>query len=216
LKRYMDSIEPDKTLSPQLVKSYLYQMVNGLCFCHSHRILHRDLKPQNLLIDRNGALKLADFGLARAFGVPVRPYTHEIITLWYRPAEILMGCTQYATSVDIWSVGCIFAEMVTKQPLFPGDSEIDELFRIFRIMGTPNETIWPGVSELKDYKTTFPMWKPQPLKKYVPNLDDLGLDLLMQMLVYPPGKRISAKAILNHPYFNELRPQLNKNAFPYY
>ena len=95
-------------------------------------MLHRDLKPQNLLIDKSGALKLADFGLARAFGIPVRTYTHEVVTLWYRAPEILLGLKQYSTPVDMWSCGCIFAEMATKKPLYPGDSEIDELFKIFR------------------------------------------------------------------------------------
>jgi len=210
----MDSIDHDKPINSQLVKSYLYQMVKGLCYCHSRRILHRDLKPQNLLIDRSGALKLADFGLARAFGVPVRTYTHEVVTLWYRAPEILMGSTQYSTPVDMWSVGCIFAEMVTKLPLFPGDSEIDQLFRIFRILGTPNETMWPGVSELPDYKSSFPFWKSQSLQSVVPGVDANGLDLLSKMLLFPPGKRISSKETLLHPYFDELRR--NKKSFPFY
>lgn len=106
--------------------------MSGLAFCHSRRVLHRDLKPQNLLIDKEGSLKLADFGLARAIGIPVRTYTHEVVTLWYRAPEILLGSKHYSTAVDIWSVGCIFAEMATKIPLFPGDSEIDEIYKIFR------------------------------------------------------------------------------------
>lgn len=90
--------------------------------------MHRDLKPQNLLVDRYGSLKIADFGLARAFMVPIRQYTHEVVTLWYRAPEILLGQKAYAPGVDMWSVGTIFAEMVTKRPLWPGDSEIDELY----------------------------------------------------------------------------------------
>jgi serine/threonine protein kinase len=97
-----------------------------------------------VLIDQQGRLKLADFGLARAFGIPLRTLTHEVVTLWYRSPEILLGSKHYSTAVDMWSLGCIFAEMVNRHPLFPGDSEIDEIFRIFRILGTPNEEIWPG------------------------------------------------------------------------
>jgi cyclin-dependent kinase len=119
-------------LGDAMVKKFMSQLCEGVRYCHSHRVLHRDLKPQNLLIDRDGNLKLADFGLARAFGVPLRTYTHEVVTLWYRAPEVLLGGRQYSTGVDMWSVGCIFAEMCTRKPLFPGDSEIDEIFKIFR------------------------------------------------------------------------------------
>jgi len=179
-------------------------MLKGLAFCHAHRVLHRDIKPQNLLIDQRGALKLADFGLARAFGVPVRTYTHEVVTLWYRAPEILLGGKQYSTPVDVWSVGCVFAEMVTRTPLFPGDSEIDQLYKTFQILGTPNESLWPGVSQLPDYKATFPKWAPKDLAASVPGLCADGLDLLRRMLAYEPAQRISAREALNHPYFKEL------------
>jgi len=203
LKQYMDSCGPEG-LSPDLVKSYLYQLLKGVAFCHSHRVLHRDLKPQNLLIDRSGQLKLADFGLARAFGIPIRMYTHEVVTLWYRAPEILLGSKHYSTPVDIWSIGCIFSEMASSQPLFPGDSEIDELFRIFRYLGTPNEKVWPGVSSLPDYKLTFPQWKPMPMKKFARISDPEGENLLESMLQYNPRKRITAKAALDHPYFSSV------------
>jgi len=202
LKKYMEMC--GKNLHYMLVKSYLQQLIKGIAHCHSHRVLHRDLKPQNLLIDKKGVLKLADFGLARAFGVPVRTYTHEVVTLWYRAPEILLGGKQYSTPVDIWSIGCIYAEMVTRCPLFPGDSEIDQLFRIFRCLGTPNEEMWPGVSQFADYKTTFPQWSPVPLKTVVEGLDELGLDLLSKMLTYEPSKRISARDALRHPFFDDL------------
>jgi cyclin-dependent kinase len=119
-------------LGEVVVRKFMMQLCEGIKYCHSRRVLHRDLKPQNLLIDKEGNLKLADFGLARAFGVPLRTYTHEVVTLWYRAPEILLGGRQYSTGVDMWSVGCIFAEMCTRKPLFPGDSEIDEIFKIFR------------------------------------------------------------------------------------
>jgi len=202
LRRYMDRV--GKKMHRMLVKSYLQQLLEGVGYCHSHRVLHRDLKPQNLLIDQKGTLKLADFGLARAFGIPVRTYTHEIVTLWYRAPEILLGGKLYSTPVDLWSVGCIFAEMATHTPLFPGDSEIDQLFQIFRVLGTPNDTVWPGVSTYKDYKSTFPRWQPQSLGAAVPDLDPQGLDLLSRMLVYEPSRRISARDALRHPYFADL------------
>uniref|UniRef100_A0A8C2SPE0 Cyclin-dependent kinase 2 n=1 Tax=Coturnix japonica TaxID=93934 RepID=A0A8C2SPE0_COTJA len=203
LKKFMDASSLGGIALP-LIKSYLFQLLQGLAFCHAHRVLHRDLKPQNLLINADGAIKLADFGLARAFGVPVRTYTHEVVTLWYRAPEILLGCKYYSTAVDIWSLGCIFAEMVTRRALFPGDSEIDQLFRIFRTLGTPDEASWPGVTALPDYKPSFPKWARQDLGKVVPPLDEEGRKLLAQMLHYDPNKRISAKAALGHPFFRDV------------
>jgi serine/threonine protein kinase len=202
LRKYSDIVK--KNMHKMLIKSYLYQLLKGICFCHQHRVLHLDLKPQNLLIDRKGNLKIGDFGLARAVGIPLRTYTHEVVTLWYRAPEILLGGRQYSTPVDVWSIGCIFAEMVTCSPLFPGDSEIDQLFKIFRCLGTPTEELWPGVSNFKDYKPTFPQWVGSNLAKQVPGIEPLGLDLLKRMLVYEPSKRISAREALQHEYFKDL------------
>lgn len=204
----MDSVTTP--LRPALVKSYLYQLINGIAFCHSHRVLHRDLKPQNLLIDTTGKLKLADFGLARAFGIPVRHYTHEVVTLWYRAPEILLGARKYSTPVDIWSIGCIFAELVMKVPLFAGDSEIDQLHKIFNTLGTPNEEMWEGVTDLPEYSRTFPNWLKRHIGETVKNLDPQGLDLLSQMLIYNPAKRITADKARNHPYFNDLNRETFK------
>lgn len=210
LKRYMDTIPSGQYMDKMLVKSYTYQILQGILFCHQRRVLHRDMKPQNLLIDNKGIIKLADFGLARAFGIPVRVYTHEVVTLWYRAPEILLGSQRYSTPVDIWSIGCIFAEMVTKRPLFHGDSEIDQLFRIFRTLTTPTEEDWPGVTSMPDYKPTFPSWKTNSLAQSVKQLDNTGLDLLQSMLIYDPAQRISAKKALNHTYF----ANLDKSALP--
>jgi len=211
LKGFMNSTPG--LIPSDLVKSYMYQLTLGISFCHIHRVLHRDLKPQNLLIDSKGLLKLADFGLARAFSIPLPVYTHEVVTLWYRAPEVLLGSKKYSTPLDIWSVGCIFAEMVTKNPLFPGDSEIDELYKIFQLLGTPNDEIWPKVSELSEYKLTFPRWKPKKLEDAVTIdknvlLDKDGIDLLRQLLIYDPAKRISAKRALDHNYFASLDKSL--------
>ncbi|XP_013774341.1 cyclin-dependent kinase 1-like [Limulus polyphemus] len=204
LKKYLDSIPSGQNMDKMLVKSYLYQILQAILFCHQRRVLHRDLKPQNLLIDQKGVIKIADFGLARAFGIPVRVYTHEVVTLWYRAPEVLLGSPRYSTPVDIWSIGCMFAEMANKRPLFHGDSEIDQLFRIFRTMGTPTEEVWPGVTQLPDYKPTFPSWKENILPSTCSQMDNNGIDVLLKMLVYDPSKRITAKAALHHPYFDDL------------
>merc|ERR1712007_219924 len=157
-------------------KSFLYQLLRGVAYCHQHRVLHRDLKPQNLLINREGSLKLADFGLARAFGIPVRSYTHEVVTLWYRAPDVLMGSRKYSTPLDIWSVGCIFREMVTGRPLFPGSTDSDQLQKIFKVLGTPNETTWHRITELPERKPDFPQYEPQDLANSVENLGAAGVE----------------------------------------
>mmetsp|Transcript_12140 Transcript_12140/g.30738 ORF Transcript_12140/g.30738 Transcript_12140/m.30738 type:complete len:302 (-) Transcript_12140:63-968(-) len=204
LGRYINAARD--SLSPMLVKSYLYQTTRAIAWCHSHRILHRDLKPSNLLIDRHGHLKLADFGLARAINLPIREYTHEVITMWYRPPEVLLGSNIYSWPVDIWSIACIFAEMATMKPLFPGDSEIDQLYRIFQVLGTPTRSVWPDVTTFEFYRDNFPAWKGRGLRSSVlpSHLCDAGLALMEKMLRYEPSTRLSAKAILDDPYFNSL------------
>ena len=206
LKKYLDVCENGLELC--VLQSFLYQLLHGVAYCHDHRVLHRDLKPQNLLINREGELKLADFGLARAFGIPVRSYTHEVVTLWYRAPDVLMGSRKYSTPVDIWSIGCIFAEMANGRPLFAGTSESDQLDRIFRALGTPTETVYPGIVELPEFqkvKTQFPRYPPlESWTALVPNLTPLGIDLLSKMLSYDPAKRIAAQDALSHPFFADL------------
>ena len=204
LKKYLDTIPRDQQVDPQIVKSFLYQILRAVAYLHSKRILHRDLKPQNILITNQGEVKLADFGLARTYQIPLRPYTHEVVTLWYRAPEILLGTLEYSSSLDIWSVGAIFLELVTKSPFFVGDSEIYQLYKIFRVLGTPNENSWPGVSKLKDYKKTFPNWNPSEYTAGL-QLESSGVDLLRKMLVFNPACRITAKEALLHPYFVDVR-----------
>lgn len=204
LKKYIDDIAP-KRLDPILVKSYMYQLLSGTAFCHARRVLHRDLKPQNLLIDMKGQLKLADFGLSRAFNVPLRQYTKEVVTLWYRAPEILIGSEHYSTPVDVWSIACIFAEMSNREPLFPGDSEIDELYRIFRALGTPRNEIWPGVERFNFFQSAFPKWPGKHLSRCLPHMDGQGVDLFSLMLRFDPIKRITCREAMDHPYFDDLQ-----------
>lgn len=206
LRKFMDlgGKGPAHPLPKTTVQSFMYQLIKGVAHIHRHGVMHRDLKPQNLLVDKKtNLLKIADLGLGRAFTVPVKSYTHEIVTLWYRAPEVLLGSTHYSTPVDMWSVGCIFAELARKRPLFPGDSELQQLLHIFKLLGTPSESVWPGVTKLRDWHE-FPQWKLQDLNKAVPELDNNGIDLLRRMLVYDPAERIHANQALDHPYFDTL------------
>ena len=196
LKKY---IEKDNSPIPiNVVKSFLYQILLGVSYCHSNRVIHRDLKTQNILLSNNGIIKIADFGLARAYGLTSDALTHEVVTLWYRAPEIILGQTDYSLPVDVWSIGCIFSEMVTKVPLFAGDSEIDQLFKIFQMLGTPTAQNWASALHLPNFLPKFPMWKQKPLATKVKGLDSKGLDLLAKMLELNPNRRISARSALRH------------------
>uniref|UniRef100_A0A6I8S6M5 Cyclin-dependent kinase 14 n=1 Tax=Xenopus tropicalis TaxID=8364 RepID=A0A6I8S6M5_XENTR len=191
---------------------FLFQLLRGLSYIHQGHILHRDLKPQNLLISDTGELKLADFGLARAKSVPSHTYSNEVVTLWYRPPDVLLGSTDYSTCLDMWGVGCIFVEMIQGVAAFPGMKDIqDQLERIFLILGTPNEETWPGVHSLPHFKLErFTQYGPKNLRQawnklsYVNHAEDLASKLLQCF----PKNRLSAQAALNHDYFSDLPPRL--------
>lgn len=200
LKKFLKTLSGP--LSPQAIKNYARQLLEGIIHCHNRRIIHRDLKPQNLLIDPSKeALKIADFGLARAFSVPIRTLTHEIETLWYRAPEVLLGQKEYSLGVDIWAIGCIFAELHERKPIFVGDSEIDQIFKIFQFHGTPTEKTWPGVSTIPDFKPTFPKFRPVSPHDFFKNMKPDAIDLVMKLIALDPTKRITAVEALRHPYF---------------
>jgi len=201
-----------------MTRALLYQLLQGVAYCHAKLVLHRDLKPHNLLISRNGRLKLADFGLARPFGAPVRAYSSEVVTLWYRAPDVLLGSRYYSTSIDSWSIGCIFAEMATGQPMAAGGSVEEQLLRIQAVLGTPTAATWPDFEELLAAATeariitrpraeVFPNLPRAHLPALYPKLDADGLDLLARFLRYNPDERISAEAALKHRYFDSVRDQ---------
>ncbi|XP_032675544.1 cyclin-dependent kinase 4-like [Odontomachus brunneus] len=190
---------PPTGIPPYLVRQMSKEILCGVEFLHSHRIIHRDLKPQNLLVTRDGRIKIADFGLAKTYDFEMR-LTSVVVTQWYRAPEVLLGCS-YATPVDIWSVGCIMAELYKLEPLFPGTSEGDQLDRIFQVVGTPSQQAWPENVSLS--WTAFPHRQPKPLSAIIPDLDEHGLDLVKNMLMFDPHSRITAAQAVRHRYFSE-------------
>uniref|UniRef100_A0A5F9CL97 Cyclin dependent kinase 18 n=1 Tax=Oryctolagus cuniculus TaxID=9986 RepID=A0A5F9CL97_RABIT len=209
LKQYLDHC--GNLMSMHNVKIFMFQLLRGLAYCHRRKILHRDLKPQNLLINDRGELKLADFGLARAKSVPTKTYSNEVVTLWYRPPDVLLGSTEYSTPIDMWGVGCIHYEMATGRPLFPGSTVKEELHLIFRLLGTPTEETWPGVMALSEFRAyNFPRYLPQPLLSHAPRLDPDGIGFLSSLLLYESKSRLSAEAALRHPYFRSLGERVHQ------
>lgn len=203
LKQYME--ECGNIMSMANVKLFLFQLLRGLSYCHKRKILHRDLKPQNLLINDRGELKLADFGLARAKSIPTKTYSNEVVTLWYRPPEVLLGSTNYSSPIDIWGVGCIFYEMASGRPLFPGSNTEEELLLIFKTLGTPTETTMPGIMSNEEFLNyDFEFMKPEPLVKVAPRFDAQAADLFSKLLLYDTKKRILAEPAQAHAYFRSL------------
>lgn len=220
LKGLMETMK--QPFSQSEVKCLMLQLLEGVKYLHDNWVLHRDLKTSNLLLNNRGELKICDFGLARQYGSPLKPYTHLVVTLWYRAPELLLGAKQYSTAIDMWSLGCIMAEMLSKEPLFNGKTEFDQLDKIFRTLGTPNETIWPGFSKLPGVKVNFVKHQYNLLRKKfpptsftgLPVLSDSGFDLLNKLLTYDPEKRITAEAALNHEWFREVPLPKSKDFMP--
>lgn len=215
LKKYMDS-KPGKRLDVAEAKLILKQMLCGLQYMHARSVVHRDLKPQNVLLSSNRDVKLADFGLARVEGIPVKKYSHEAVTLWYRPPDVICGSTNYGFPVDMWSMGCIFAEMITGTPLFNGHSDGEQLLKIFKLFGTPTKEEWPGLLTCPNvkvimsdarYASHFEQHYPSYFSEFVRTTDlhvlgEDGVDLLRSMLQFHPSKRISANDAYHHPFLH--------------
>lgn len=220
LKGLMEAMK--QPFSQSEVKCLMLQLLDGIQYLHDNWVLHRDLKTSNLLMNNQGELKICDFGLARQYGSPLKPYTHLVVTLWYRAPELLLGAKEYSTAIDMWSLGCIMAELLSKEPLFNGRSEFDQLDKIFRILGTPNEAIWPGFSKLPGVKVNFVKHQYNQLRKKFPAtsftgspvLSDAGFDLLNRLLTYDPEKRITADAALKHEWFREVPLPKSKEFMP--
>lgn len=181
----------------------MYEMLAGLAYIHSCKILHRDMKPQNVLINSKQEVKIADFGLARTYSNELRPYSQEVVTLWYRAPELLAGPTEYTSAIDMWSVGCIFFELLTQRVLFKGTSTTSQIVCIFNLLGRPTEQELPKIKQLKMSPTEPPTMSFEAYLKEQ-GLDQLETDLLGQFLRFSPTKRISAKQALCHPYFDDI------------
>jgi len=226
----MDFLEHDlKTLLedmaepflPSETKTLMLQIVSATEYLHSNWILHRDLKTSNLLMNNRGEIKIADFGMARYTADPPPKLTQLVVTLWYRAPELLLGTENYGSAIDIWSIGCIFAELLTRDPLFQGKNEVDQLSKIFNLLGTPTTTSWPGFRSLPNAKALHPILyasnisapRALPTSKF-PYLTSSGLKLLSELLSLNPADRPSAAETLAHPYFREDPRPKAKEMFP--
>eukprot|EP00252_Welwitschia_mirabilis_P002994 TRINITY_DN1300_c0_g1_i1.p1 TRINITY_DN1300_c0_g1~~TRINITY_DN1300_c0_g1_i1.p1 ORF type:complete len:566 (-),score=90.61 TRINITY_DN1300_c0_g1_i1:2158-3855(-) len=211
-----------KSLSTSEVKCLMLQLLEGVNYLHDNWVLHRDLKTSNLLYNNKGELKICDLGLSRQYGSPLKTYTDTVVTLWYRAPELLLGAKKYSTAIDMWSVGCIMAELMGKEPLFCGKTEIDQLSKIIKMLGNPNEKIWPDFVNLPGSKMKFTTQRFCRLREKFPavsfsggpTLTESGFDLLSRLLTYDPKKRITAQEALDHPWFREVPLPVSKELMP--
>ncbi|KRT79925.1 protein kinase [Oryctes borbonicus] len=216
LKSLMETMRHKKQMfTPGEVKCLLKQLLAAVAHLHDNWILHRDLKTSNLLLSHKGILKVGDFGLAREYGSPLKAYTPVVVTLWYRAPELLLCTKEYSTPIDMWSVGCIFAELLLMNALFPGKSEVDQLNRIFKDLGTPNEKIWPGFKQLPAVqKMKFTEYPVSNLRSRFSMLTELGLSMLGKFLTYDPQQRVTAEDAMKHAYFGEAPLPIDPAMFP--
>eukprot|EP01061_Rhynchopus_euleeides_P047930 TRINITY_DN992_c0_g1_i1.p1 TRINITY_DN992_c0_g1~~TRINITY_DN992_c0_g1_i1.p1 ORF type:complete len:313 (+),score=131.37 TRINITY_DN992_c0_g1_i1:256-1194(+) len=211
LRNYLDNNKGHVTLDQ--VRSFMKQLLLSIQYCHHRNVLHRDLKPQNLLIRQGtGELKLADFGLGKSCGIPVNKLTSEVVTLWYRAPDVLLGSNSYGPGVDLWAVGCIFCEMVTGKALVTGRTDADQLGKIFKFLGTPDTAVWPSMNMYPNSKmlqeNNFPVYKPGTHAEYFESvpfkmLGKEGVDLIKRFLRYEPNQRITAISALGSGFFGQ-------------
>ncbi|XP_033220117.1 cyclin-dependent kinase 11B-like isoform X2 [Belonocnema kinseyi] len=215
LKSLMETMKKKRqAFIPGEVKCLMQQLLRAVAHLHDNWILHRDLKTSNLLLSHRGVLKVGDFGLAREYGSPLRHYTPIVVTLWYRAPELLLGGKEYSTPIDMWSVGCIFAEFLSMEALFPGQSDQDQINRIFKELGTPNDRIWPGFSKMPlASKTVFSHYPVNNLRQRCRS-SDLGIELLNKFLTYDPQQRVTAEDALKHSFFTEAPLPIDPKMFP--
>lgn len=193
--------ERNKLFPESAIRNIMYQILQGLAFIHKHGFFHRDLKPENLLCMGPELVKIADFGLAREIRSRP-PYTDYVSTRWYRAPEVLLRSTNYSSPIDVWAVGCIMAEVYTLRPLFPGASEIDTIFKICQVLGTPKKTDWPEGYQLSSAMNfIWPQCIPNNLKTLIPNASSEAIQLLRDLLQWDPKKRPTASQALRYPYF---------------
>ena len=216
----MDNVmskDSSKAYSAAQVKCLQRQLLLGIEYLHENFIIHRDLKLSNLLLNRKGILKIADFGLARTFSDPPDPMTPKVVTLWYRSPELLFGTSEYNTSIDIWSAGCIFGEFLISTPLLPGKTERDQLVLICELLGSPNTKIWPEIRKMPLYdELRLPEIPYDSINSVFKNTSSATVSLLKGMLVYRPQERLSARKALQHRYFDERPLACNPAMLPTY
>ncbi|EMC94158.1 hypothetical protein BAUCODRAFT_75399 [Baudoinia panamericana UAMH 10762] len=202
---------PTFTLTEAHKKHLAKQMFEGLEYLHRRGVLHRDIKAANILISKTGELKFADFGLARFYEKPKKQdYTNRVITIWYRPPELLLGETQYGPAVDIWSAACVLVEIFTRHAIFPGDGgEISQLDKIHAVLGTPSRSEWPGITDLQWYELLRPTHRIASTfaEKYKHRVSADAFELLEAMFSYDPANRPTAADVLEHGYFTVEEPR---------